>query len=57
MKIFAVLEYNVYETRQEPFLHGVFSKRRYAEGKAEKLVSRHKRKGYIAVIEKRILGL
>ena len=52
--VFVVLEYNT--GKQDPKLHAVFSKREYAEAKAEKLRTRHKAKGYIAVLKQRILG-
>lgn len=52
--IFVVLEYN--SKKSDPKVHGVFAIREHAEAKAEKLRTRHKRPGYIAVLKQRIRG-
>lgn len=48
--VYVVLEYH------EPIVHAVFTKREYAEAKAEKLKSRHKRPGHISVLKMRLRG-
>ena len=48
--------YAVLEIKKDPVLHGIFKNREIAEAKAEKLKTRHKAKGYIAVLKQRING-
>jgi hypothetical protein len=40
----------------EARVHGVFANREHAEAKKEKLYSRHKRAGYVAVLKQKIRG-
>lgn len=53
--VYVVLEYN--SKKSGPKVHAVFANKEIARDKADKLVKRHKRPGYVAVLRKRILGL
>jgi hypothetical protein len=54
--VYVVLEIPEDDSGIPPEIHGVFAKREHAEEKKAKLISRHRRKGYIAVLKQRIKG-
>lgn len=41
----------------EAKVHGVFANREHAEAQKEKLYSRHKRAGYVAVLKQKVRGV
>lgn len=53
---YIVLEFP-HKKGDDPYIHGVFSDSAKAEAKRIKLITRHNRKGHIAVLKKRILGV
>lgn len=51
--VYVVLEYPL---EGDAYLHGVFSKQEYALDKADKLRTRHRKHGHIAVLKQRLKG-
>lgn len=53
--VYIVLEIPT-EADEEPKIHGVYANREHADNHVVKLFTRHKRKGYIAVLKQKVRG-